>query len=341
MIRSSDKADARNCVFEKNNIHPGWKGGGRANISSDPRFVRVLAPLALGPQKAKFIPDFSRSEAFRLRACSPCLDAGTHLTRAEGPGKGKRIKVKDAEYFINGFGMGEGDLVRIGGGPPVKVVSVDYDSGMLTLKRSQSWKAGAGVSFVYSGSAPDLGARTSIATLRKALGRIAVKRKARRWARIRPGSSLLSGDALKTYSRGKAVVVLSDGSTIALNAATEVIIGYGGRTPKTGYLWTLRLLKGEIFVRLRGKREEAGFRVSTAHATVAAKSGEFSVRLSGGNTTVAVMDGEVECSNPKGKVLLGKGFLLKAERGRKPSDSETLPKKEPERIEDWTGKLLD
>lgn len=109
------------------------------------------------------IPEFSVSnpqkpEDFRLAAGSPLIDAGRFLTTAASSGSGTRLTVRDSRYFTDGFGLVPGDLIRVGGSSPVRVVEVDYGNHVLELSRSLSWGGGAGVSLNYSGSAPDIGA---------------------------------------------------------------------------------------------------------------------------------------------------------------------------------------
>jgi parallel beta-helix repeat protein len=97
---------------------------------------------------------------FRLQSSSPMIDKGTHLTRTVGAGSGKAIKVADAGYFYDGFGIpGEvGDMIQLEGqSQAVRIVSVDFNNHTLTVETSISWSDGQGVSLKYTGNAPDLG----------------------------------------------------------------------------------------------------------------------------------------------------------------------------------------
>ena len=96
---------------------------------------------------------------FRLRTDSKCMDHGDFLTKTIGPGEGKLITVKDAGYFCDGFGIVDGDWIQLEGSTePVHILKVDYVKKQLEIDRAISWTVDTGVSFVYAGLAPDIGA---------------------------------------------------------------------------------------------------------------------------------------------------------------------------------------
>ena len=95
---------------------------------------------------------------FHLRAGSPAVDAGGPLTRVIGSGSGTTVKLVDAGYFMDGYGITVGDLVQIGSQLPARIISVNYSNNTITVDRSLSWNDGDGVSLPYLGDAPDLGA---------------------------------------------------------------------------------------------------------------------------------------------------------------------------------------
>ena len=69
------------------------------------------------------------------------------------------LLVADASYFIDGYGITDGDLIQLEGSPqPVRVKKIDYAKNELTLEAPRTWKAGEGVAQPYSGAAPDIGA---------------------------------------------------------------------------------------------------------------------------------------------------------------------------------------
>lgn len=95
---------------------------------------------------------------FRLQETSPCIDAGSFLTRTTSAGSGDIIPVADAGYFCDGWRVAEADLIKIGQRPPVQIVAVDYFRHLITINKSIDWQPGEPVSLSYDGAAPDIGA---------------------------------------------------------------------------------------------------------------------------------------------------------------------------------------
>jgi hypothetical protein len=96
---------------------------------------------------------------FQLQSNSPAINAGVHLTRTVSAGSGTSLRVLDAGFFMDGFGITEGDEIQIASnGTRARITSVNYDSDTLTIDRSITWGSNDGVSLPYTGSAPDIGA---------------------------------------------------------------------------------------------------------------------------------------------------------------------------------------
>ena len=145
------------CIFKYNDIYPWWSGAGATNIFADPLFVAPFDTLILQGENPHFIPDFSRAEVCRLQEGSPCIDAGVPITKTVGSGNGNEISVEDAGYFTDGFGISDGDLIRVGAYDSLRIVDIDYESNIITIDQVISWNNGDGVSLAYYGSAPDMG----------------------------------------------------------------------------------------------------------------------------------------------------------------------------------------
>ena len=112
----------------------------QANIDANPRFIDP------------------NNKNFALAANSPCIDAGAFLTRTRSSGSGTKIEVEDARYFCDGFGIIQGDSIQLEGQiQTARIVSVDYSNNVLTVDKYLVWSFGQGVSFPYSGLAPDIG----------------------------------------------------------------------------------------------------------------------------------------------------------------------------------------
>jgi hypothetical protein len=96
---------------------------------------------------------------FRLRPDSPAIDRGDFLTRTREAGANTgRVPVVEARFFCDGWGLIEGDLIRVGDNAPVRVLAVDEAAQQLTLEAPISFAAGDPVSLPWSGARPDLGA---------------------------------------------------------------------------------------------------------------------------------------------------------------------------------------
>ena len=155
MIR---EGSGQNCIFRYNDIYPYWAGAGPTNISVEPLFVGPFDSLELPIEDPYFIPDFSRAIVCQLQTSSPCIDTGACLTTTVDSGSGNEIEVEDAGYFTDGFGIADGDLVRVGANELLRIVGIDYDNNKITVDQSISWSNNDGVSLPYAESAPDIGA---------------------------------------------------------------------------------------------------------------------------------------------------------------------------------------
>jgi hypothetical protein len=93
-----------------------------------------------------------------LQNGSPCKDAGGFLTTVTASGSGTSVRVADARYFTDGFGVKSGDRIKVGNNPPVSVTGINYSSNTITVDNSISYNAGDGVSYVYEGTRPNIGA---------------------------------------------------------------------------------------------------------------------------------------------------------------------------------------
>lgn len=94
---------------------------------------------------------------FTLQLTSPLIGKGTALARTVGAGTGRSVVVTDAGYFSDGFGVGAGDLVRVGASE-ARIVSVDYAANVIVVDRDLRWDNDDAVSFPFSGAAPNIGA---------------------------------------------------------------------------------------------------------------------------------------------------------------------------------------
>jgi hypothetical protein len=133
------------------NISGNWMEGG------DPRFMDISAA-----------PDPSKGSQFdfRLQPDSPAIDKGEFLTTIiSAAGAGNRFTVADAGYFMDGWGIIEGDAIQLEGQTQrAMITKVDYATNAITVDTTLTWTQGQGISLAYDGSAPDIGAFESAST---------------------------------------------------------------------------------------------------------------------------------------------------------------------------------
>ncbi len=94
---------------------------------------------------------------YHLQDGSQCIDAGINLTRTVSSGSGNAIKVEDALFFSDGYGLVTPDMIRVGTNV-VKLVEVNYDSNIVVIDQSISWQMDDPVSLDFVDDAPDIGA---------------------------------------------------------------------------------------------------------------------------------------------------------------------------------------
>lgn len=96
---------------------------------------------------------------FKLQSNSRMINAGAFLTKTISPGDGKIIEVEDARYFMDGWGIINGDMIQLEGqNQTARITRVDYRNNTIAVDTSLVWTKGQGVSLPYQGSAPDIGA---------------------------------------------------------------------------------------------------------------------------------------------------------------------------------------
>ncbi len=155
---------------------PNMKGRDENSIVGDPKFVDVprygssgypvfdfhqadymdpvYSPVITFDELSTWFP-----YDFRLRANSPAIDKGGFLTKSTNSGSNSKIlKVQDSKMFFDGYGIVDGDTIKIGSATPVKIVSINHATNTITLASPRSWSKGANVSLPYRGSRPDIGA---------------------------------------------------------------------------------------------------------------------------------------------------------------------------------------
>ncbi|MFN2167656.1 MAG: right-handed parallel beta-helix repeat-containing protein, partial [Anaerolineae bacterium] len=117
---------------------------------TDPGFVDLSGA---DPNDAT-LPDFT------LAQDNAAKDKGSFLTTIASPsGTGETFAVVDAGFFMDGWGVIEGDLIQLANqSVQARITHVDYQTNTLTVDTSLTFETGQGVSLAYGGAAPDQGA---------------------------------------------------------------------------------------------------------------------------------------------------------------------------------------
>ena len=124
----------------------------RSDTSQEPNGRRIAAALS------EIYVDAPNRD-YQLVSGSPAIDAGVHLTTTTDTGSGTVLTVQKSWFFQDGYdSLVEPDWIQVGANPPVQIVSIDYESDIITLSTSITWSAGDGISLPYNGVAPDVGA---------------------------------------------------------------------------------------------------------------------------------------------------------------------------------------
>jgi len=93
---------------------------------------------------------------FSLQSESLLIGRGAILARTTDAGSGQVVIVTDASNFTDGFGIGSGDAIMIGGNQ-VNIKAIDYMDHSIIVDRVIQWNKNDAVSFPFTGDAPDMG----------------------------------------------------------------------------------------------------------------------------------------------------------------------------------------
>jgi hypothetical protein len=91
-----------------------------------------------------------------LQAGSPAIGAGGPLTTAVGAGTSSTsLTVVDAGFFSWGYGIVQGDWIRIGASTTVQISNINYSTNVMTLASAVSWTNGNPI-YLYKDSSGNI-----------------------------------------------------------------------------------------------------------------------------------------------------------------------------------------
>jgi len=110
------------------------------------------------PKDRLFVDHEARD--FSLRNGSAAIDVAGSLTTVVAQLEPTLLKVANAWFFQDGWnGLLSPDMIQVGKGAPVPIVSVDYERHQVRVGKPVKAKPGAPVSYVFAGDGPDAGAK--------------------------------------------------------------------------------------------------------------------------------------------------------------------------------------
>lgn len=141
-----------NLYQPQDQFHASWYG----TLMNFPKFQQTTSLESHGKLAD---PGFANPEEgdFHPRSTSAALEMGQPLATLVQILNPRVIRVDDARGFSDGMDLALGDRIRIGQGPPVRIIEIDRCVHVLVLDQDVYAREGDPVSYVFSGSAPDVG----------------------------------------------------------------------------------------------------------------------------------------------------------------------------------------
>lgn len=85
-------------------------------------------------------PDGSLNDFLVPDVGSALLSAQSPMTEASGSATDSTsLTVDDADYFMDGFGIVKGDVIKIGSGDWVEITEINYSTEVITLEETRTW----------------------------------------------------------------------------------------------------------------------------------------------------------------------------------------------------------
>ncbi|MCB8836434.1 FecR domain-containing protein [Aurantimonas sp. VKM B-3413] len=132
------------------------------------------------------------------------------------------------------------------------------------------------------------------------------------WRGLEVLQDVKSGDVIRTNPSGQIAILFSDQTQIRVGRNSTLVVKERVANGDT----RLVLQSGQIFA--RAARGGTGVYVETAAATAAIRGTDWTMRVDGDRTSLTVLDGAVEFSNPQGSLTVRQGEAAAATLGSAP-----------------------
>jgi tetratricopeptide (TPR) repeat protein len=142
------------------------------------------------------------------------------------------------------------------------------------------------------------------------------------WEIAMRDSLLGTGDTIRTAPESRAGIALDDGSLVRIGPSSFLTLQ--GAQPEEKE--TIFLSLGKLFFFSRSNDHTPEIRTPTVSAAI--RGTEITVTASANETSVAVLDGQVECFNSYGSVPAGEGELVVTQAGKAPVKTVLVKPKE-------------
>jgi tetratricopeptide (TPR) repeat protein len=134
------------------------------------------------------------------------------------------------------------------------------------------------------------------------------------WQFVDLKQDLVSGDVLRTNATGQLAILFSDRTQIRMGRNATLVVKQ--ITSSTNADTVLELQSGTIWA--RAERAGPGVQVQTPAATAAIRGTDWTMTVDGPKTSLNVLDGRVDLSNPQGSVSVNRGEGAVASIGQAP-----------------------
>ncbi|WP_437353594.1 FecR domain-containing protein [Neorhizobium petrolearium] len=134
------------------------------------------------------------------------------------------------------------------------------------------------------------------------------------WRFVDLKQDLLTGDVLRTNATGQLAVLFSDRTQVRLGRNSSLVVKQITSATSTDTI--LQLQSGTIWA--RAKRGGPGVQVETPAAAAAIRGTDWTMTINGDQTSITVLEGVVEFSNPKGRLQVAEGEGAVATIGQAP-----------------------
>ncbi|CDZ40046.1 FecR protein [Neorhizobium galegae bv. officinalis] len=134
------------------------------------------------------------------------------------------------------------------------------------------------------------------------------------WQFLDLKQDLLTGDVLRTNATGQLAILFSDRTQVRLGRNSSLVVKQ--ITASTSADTVLELQSGTIWA--RAERSGPGVRVETPAAAAAIRGTDWTMTVKGDQTSLNVLEGVVQLSNPQGSVEVRQGEGAVASIGQAP-----------------------